>query len=69
MKNGDRVHHPDHGYGTVDEEGAVRVHVQWDDGEKGGYEVKQLRTDCHNLASITESGRLTDALVTFASLL
>jgi hypothetical protein len=44
MKNRDRVHHPDHGYGTVDEEGEVRVHVQWDDGTKGGYEVKQLST-------------------------
>jgi hypothetical protein len=45
MKNGDRVHHLDHGYGTVDQEGKVRVHVQWDDGSEGGYEVRQLSTE------------------------
>jgi hypothetical protein len=45
MKNGDRVCHPEHGHGTVDEEGNIRVHVQWEDGSKGGYEVKQLCTE------------------------
>ena len=45
MKNGDRVYHSEHGYGTVDEEGPVRVNVQWGDGSKGGYEVGQLCTE------------------------
>jgi hypothetical protein len=45
MKNRDRVYHPGYGYGTVDEEGKLRVHVQWDTGRHGGAEVKQLSTE------------------------
>jgi len=45
MENGDRVYHPEYGYGKVVMGGKIRVLVRWDDGSQGGAEVKQLITE------------------------